>query len=210
MNSKHPARQPARDSKNTPVLEAFIVYEKAIKRFVGRFLVQPNDIEDVSQEAFLKAYAAEQDKPIEQPKSFLFRIAKHLAISQLRQNVRHPSNSMEDFDCSDVIPEEWSAEDEVAAHQKLGIRCEAVAELSPQVRRVYLMRKVYGMSHKEIAERLGIARSTVEKHLIKGVMLCERYVRERVAEKPAKPASGAAMKKVLPVRIHSAKEAENG
>ena len=32
------------------------------------------------------------------------------------------------------------------------------------------MRKVYGMSHKEIAARLEIATSTVEKHLLKGVL----------------------------------------
>jgi len=65
------------------------------------------------------------------------------------------------------------------ARETLGIHCEAVAGLPPQCRRVYLMRKVYGMSHKEIAGQLGIAVSTVEKHLIKGVKLCDRYVREK-------------------------------
>ena len=54
-----------------------------------------------------------------------------------------------------------------------------MAELTPQVRRVYLMRKVYGMSHKEISATMGIARSTVEKHLTTGIMACERYVNKR-------------------------------
>lgn len=42
------------------------------------------------------------------------------------------------------------------------------------------MRKVYGMPHKEIASRLGISVSTVEKHLIKGVEQCDGYVREKM------------------------------
>ena len=87
-----------------------------------------------------------------------------------------------------VIQSEWSAEDEAIARQRFGIHCEAVAELSPQVRRAYLMRKVYGLSHKEIAERMGIARSTVEKHLMKGVEMCDRYIRERTDENaPGQP-----------------------
>jgi RNA polymerase sigma factor (sigma-70 family) len=164
------------------VSDAFVEHESAIKRFIAKFLPQPHDIEDVSQEAFLKAYAAEKRRLIAEPKSYLFRIAKHVAISQLRKNARRPTDSIESFDTLEIGADNQSAEDEAIAHQKFGIRCEAVATLSPQVRRAYLMRKVYGMTHKEIAERLGIARSTVEKHLIKGVMLCERYVRERSDE----------------------------
>ena len=60
------------------------------------------------------------------------------------------------------------------------MHCEAVAELAPQCRQVYLLRKVHGLSHKEIAVHLGIAVSTVEKHLMKAIEQCERYVRERV------------------------------
>lgn len=63
------------------------------------------------------------------------------------------------------------------AQQHLGKYCEAVAALAPQCRRVYIMRKVYGMPHKEIAERLGIALKTVEKHLYKGIRECDLYVK---------------------------------
>ena len=51
--------------------------------------------------------------------------------------------------------------------------------MSPQVRRVYLMRKVHGMPHKDIAEQLGIARSTVEKHLTKGLEVCDCFTKEQ-------------------------------
>lgn len=164
------------------ITEAYVKYESAIKRFVSKFLPRPHDIEDVSQEAFLKAYVAERKRQIDEPKSYLFRVAKHIAISQLRKNARQPLSYIEDFDLIDVVGSTSTTEDEVLAHQRLGLRCDAVAALTPQVRRAYLMRKVYGMSHKEIAAGLNISKSTVEKHLAKGIMQCERFVRERTAQ----------------------------
>jgi DNA-directed RNA polymerase specialized sigma24 family protein len=125
--------------RDASVYKAYVEHESALKRFIYKYLPRPHDIEYISQEAFLKASAAETSRYIAEPKSFLFRIAKHIAISQLRKNTRHPTDYIEDFDCFDVVSNNGSAQDEAQAHQTLGIRCEAVAQLSPQVRRAYLM-----------------------------------------------------------------------
>jgi RNA polymerase sigma factor (sigma-70 family) len=164
---------------STPVYDAYVRHESSLKRFIGRFVRSSHDVEDIAQEAFLRAYAVEQSRSIEQPKSFLFRIAKHAALSQLSRKSQQITDYIEDSDESSVIPTEDSAEDLVSARQILGLHCEAVAELAPQCRHVYLLRKVHGLSHKEIAEQLGIAVSTVEKHLMKAVEQCDRYVRDR-------------------------------
>ena len=51
-----------------------------------------------------------------------------------------------------------------------------MAQLTPQCHEVYLLRKVQSLSHKEIASEMGIAVSTVEKHLMKAVEQCNRYL----------------------------------
>ena len=165
---------------STPVYEAYTRHGSSLKRFIGRFMRNSSDIEDIAQEAFLRAYTVERGRPIEQPKSFLFRIAKHLALSQLTRKARQITDYIEDFEDCGVIQLEPSAEEEISAREMLGVHCQAVAELAPQCRQVYLLRKVHGFSHKEIAAHLGIAVSTVEKHLMKAIEQCERYVRERV------------------------------
>jgi RNA polymerase sigma factor (sigma-70 family) len=167
------------DVTSTSVYEAHIQHGSSLKRFIGRFMRSPSDVEDIAQEAFLRAYMVERSRPIEQPKSFLFRIAKHLALSQLTRKSRQITEYIEDSTDASVIQLDYSAEEEVSARQMLGVHCEAVAELAPQCRQVYLLRKVHGFSHKEIAEHLGIAVSTVEKHLMKAIERCDRYVRER-------------------------------
>jgi RNA polymerase sigma factor (sigma-70 family) len=174
---------------STPVYEAYTRHGSSLKRFIGRFMRSPSDIEDIAQEAFLRAYTVERSRPIEQPKSFLFRIAKHLALSQLTRKSRQITDYIEDFDDSGVVQLESSAEEEISGRQILGLHCEAVAELSPQCRQVYLLRKVHGFSHKEIAAELRIAVSTVEKHLMKAVEQCDRYVRERTDSRPSRATS---------------------
>ena len=56
------------------VTGAFLENYVFLKRFLARFFQDNRDIEDVAQEAYLRAYVAEQKREIEQPKAFLFRI----------------------------------------------------------------------------------------------------------------------------------------
>jgi RNA polymerase sigma-70 factor (ECF subfamily) len=178
---------------STPVYDAYTLHGSSLKRFISRFMRSPSDIEDIAQEAFLRAYTVERSRPIEQPKSFLFRIAKHLALSQLTRKSRQVTEYIEDSTDPGVIQLESSAEEEISAQQIFQqifrVHCEAVEELSPQCREVYLLRKVQGFSHKEIAAELGIAVSTVEKHLMKAVEQCDRYVRERTDSPPSNASS---------------------
>ena len=179
------------DSEGTTSLyAAYLRHESALKRFIARITRSVPDVEDIAQEAFLRAYAVERGRVIEQPKSFLFRIAKHVALSQLSRKARQITDYLEDSEESQGIVTNDSAEDEVSAVQLLGVHCEAVAELSPQCRHVFLLRKVHGLSHKEIGEHLGIAVSTVEKHLIKAIEQCDRYVRDRTGTPEPKRVRG--------------------
>lgn len=176
-------KKPNKDGLSpTPLLKAFVTHQGILKRFISRYLHNVQDVEDVAQEAFLRAYRASLSEEIRQPKSLLFRIAKNVAISELRLKSRQITDYIEDQASSDVILGGDTLEDEALAREKLGIHCEAIVSLPAQCRRVYIMRKVYGMSHGEIAERLGIAVSTVEKHLIRGVEVCDKYVRERTGD----------------------------
>ena len=177
------SRSKSQQKTSSAVLTAYKIHVDALRRFISRF-VGKNDVEDVVQEAFMRAYNAETGKPIDQPKSYLFRIAKHVALNQLRQRSRKPTDYLEDIDSPDVLVNEWTLEDEIMAQQKLGFHCAAVASLPPKCRKVYLLRKVYGMSYKDIAATLKISDSTVEAHISKGYARCDEYVAKRMGERP--------------------------
>jgi RNA polymerase sigma-70 factor (ECF subfamily) len=178
------------EASQSAVSSAFMENSNLLKIFLRRFLSVQQDIEDVVQEAFLRAYQSEKKKNIEQPKAFLFRIAKNLALTKLTRKSRQITDYIEESDPSVVIQSELTVENEVQALQTLGIYCEAIATLPEKCRHVYLMRKVHGLSHKEIAERLDLTVSSTEKYLHKGVMHCRAYLRERQQDHPVSRPTG--------------------
>ena len=89
-------------------------------------------------------------------------------------------------------------DDRLDARQKLAILVKGVETLPPQCRRVFVLRKINGFSHKEIAERLGVSVKSVEKHLTAGALKCADYLRSQgfdptdfVADGAWKPAAEA-------------------
>jgi RNA polymerase sigma factor (sigma-70 family) len=160
------------------IYDAFLSCESLLKRYIGRFLYKPEDIEDITQEAFLRAYRATGDRRIESPRAYLFRVAKTIALKELSKKSRQLTEYLEEATVSDVS-QEASLEEEVEAEQKVRLFCDAIAELPPQCRRVFLMRKCQALSHKQVAEQLGITQSAVEKQLALGVERCKKYIKTR-------------------------------
>ncbi len=149
-----------------------------LKKFVRRFLHREQDIEDVVQEVYLKAFSAEQQRTIEQPKAFLFSIAKNLALNELNRKSRQMTGYIEECLPEVESHESPTTEHEIHAQQSLGQYCEAVASLPEKSRKVYILRKVHGLKHKEIAQRLDMSLSSVEKHLRIGLESCRNYMRD--------------------------------
>lgn len=185
------------NKKNQGQVESAITREftrqrTLLKRFLTRFFSRPQDIDDVLQETYLNAFRAERDRVINSPKAFLFRVARNAALKELERKSRHISECIEDFEDSQIYIDEDVVENQAAARQKLGLFCESALSMSPQVRRVFLMRKVYGMSYNEIAEQLGISVSTAEKHVARGLRLCSDYMEraERTTPQPADRVAG--------------------
>ncbi|MFB1036085.1 MAG: RNA polymerase sigma factor [Sinobacterium sp.] len=166
------------------ISKTFLENSSFLKKFLGRFLSERQDIEDVVQETYLRAYKAEQhsdepNKAIEYPKAFLFQIAKNLALTELSKKSRRITDYIEDVELSLVLDNGSTTEEELEAREHIDIICEAVTSMPERRQRIYLMRKVHGASHKDIANSFGISISAVEKHLLKAMLTCRDYIRER-------------------------------
>ena len=178
------AKSPSSTSNNKPsmgsvISSVFLENSTFLKKFLSRFLREQQDIEDVVQETYLRAYSAEKKKEIDQPKAFLFQIAKNLALTELSRKARQATDFIEDVDPGMVNGASATTEEELEASQHIALFCEAVAALPERRRRACLLRKVHGLPYSEIAERLDISVSAVEKHLLKGMLVCRTYIREK-------------------------------
>jgi len=173
------------------IVEAYCENEAAIKRYLRRFVRRKEDIDDLAQESFMRAFAAEALEPIVAPKAFLFKVARNLALNERAKLANATTDSLEDYPGQAVLvgTDQSTLEDQMDARQRLRLLAQAIAGLPPQCSRVFLLRKVHGLSHKEIAERLDISVSTVEKHVALGLLRCSEHLRRKGCE-VGKPPSG--------------------
>ena len=170
------------------VESVFISYQHAIKRVIARITGSRTDVDDLAQELFLRTVAAEARRTIDNPKAYVFEAARNIARTERATRTRRVLEVIENAVDTEVCAEELSAEAVTVGQERFAMFCEAVTLLPPQCRKTFLLRKVYGWSHKEIAASLGISESTVEKHIGTALARCAAYIRthERGEERSAR------------------------
>ncbi|MGL1956265.1 MAG: RNA polymerase sigma factor [Colwellia sp.] len=173
------ARKKYSNSTLSRLTESFITHNVFLRKYLTRYVKEHRDIEDILQDVYINAYKAEQSKEIENPKAFLFRVAKNIALNQLKKKSTTMTRYIEESQTEIVMEKTDDLELEISAEQSLEIYCQAVESLPNKCKRVYILRKVQGLTHKEISEKLDITVSCVEKHLHTGLLRCRRYIRER-------------------------------
>jgi len=162
------------------LLNAFEDNTGLLRRVIARCGVRSADVDDIAQETFLRAFAAQTKAELRNPKAFLIRVARNLAISEARKKVHNTSVSIEDFAGSDVLNNglSESPEQRLVDQQRLVILVKAVASLLPLQRETFIMRKVEQLKFRQIATRLSVSVSTVEKRAATALVEIDRYLRK--------------------------------
>lgn len=121
------------------------------------------DIDDIVQEAFARIIEAHRTQNIESPKAFLFATARNLAVGRLRRRrVAGDNLKLAEYPVESVLDEAANVREEVAHSQELEILSKAILSLPKRCRQIITLRKIYGLSQKEVAAQLGISEHTVE------------------------------------------------
>jgi len=82
-----------------------------------------------------------------------------------------PIASVPDFDYLEVVSEDPSPERQAIDRDELHRLAQMIARLPGKIRDVFTLRRVHGLSQREVAHRLGLSESTVEKHMARGFLL---------------------------------------
>ncbi len=136
------------------------------------------DIEDLVQETYLRVYALSDYRTVDSPRALLFRIAHNMAVERARRRKSQATDSVADLERFNRLFFRCSADEQIDARRRFESFCAAVDRLPPLCRRVFVLRKVYRLSHDEIAEVLGVSHSTIEKHVARALIRCRDYLRD--------------------------------
>lgn len=152
-----------------------------LARIVSR-IVPPKDIEDIVQETYVRLCQVKKKEAIKEPRSFMVTTARNLALDHLkRAETRLATNVSENEELGFCNAENLvdTTFQQVNSNQEFIFFCEAVRQLPVQCRRVFVLKKVYGYSQKEVARELGISESAVEKHIALGIKRCTHLMIQR-------------------------------
>jgi RNA polymerase sigma factor (sigma-70 family) len=163
------------DNNKKGLLESFLAHRNQLFRLIGR-IVRPDEIEDIVQETFVQSYAAARHQQIHNPRNFMFRTARNLALNSINRSEHKLSSSIEEMEDFDISSDVDLVEEGYQSEQKFLSFCKAVSTLPVVCRKVFILKKVYGLSQKEIASFLDIAPSTVEKHISRGMNVTSDYM----------------------------------
>ena len=165
------------DERRKRLLDQIFSHRAALQKYLRRFTAGSEDVEDLVQEAYVRVCAMSPAQVVNSPRALLFRIARNLAVDRARQRVTHATDDVADFEPLNVSSEEAEPDEQVDLRRRFESFCAAVDSLPPLCRRVFVLRKVYQLSHAEIAQVLGLSHSTIEKHVAKGLLRCRDRLR---------------------------------
>jgi RNA polymerase sigma-70 factor (ECF subfamily) len=150
-------------------------YQRKIMRLLSRMIRDSSEVEDVAQEAFIKAYRAlPQFRGDSAFYTWLYRIAINTARNWLASSGRRPStpNALENEDgetfnetdnLSDIsTPESMAASREIAETVNA-----AIEGLPEELRTAIVLREIEGMSYEDIAQSMGCPIGTVRSRIFR-------------------------------------------
>jgi RNA polymerase sigma factor (sigma-70 family) len=155
-------------------------HDSQLKSYLrGTFPSVRRDVEDVVQESYLRMWRIRASQPIRSAKAFLFSVARHVALDLARRARSSPVDGVGDLSLLPDIQDGPDAAESAILNEKMEILAEALAMLPPRCREITMLRKLKGVSQKDIAARLGISEKTVEEQAWRGVKRCEERLRQR-------------------------------
>jgi len=158
-------------------------YQRRLARLISRFVRDASEVEDVTQDAFIKAY---RSLPTFRGESafytWLYRIGINTAKNYLLGLKRRPptstqfdSDEAEGFEDGGLLHEVNTPENELMSKQVVSVVNSSLDELPDDLRTALTLREIEGLSYEEIADVMNCPIGTVRSRIFRA--------REAIAEK---------------------------
>jgi RNA polymerase sigma factor (sigma-70 family) len=158
----------------------FLAHRRELQAYLKRKLRDGETAADLTQEAFLRfAEHAPAGPAIAHPRSYLYRTAHNLAVDHVRRQQRERTDPVATDAIAGVADDRPSPERTADGQSEVAAVREALLELPERTRRVFALARIEGLTYAEVARRLQISESAVQKHLARAVKHVMQRLRPR-------------------------------
>lgn len=157
-------------------------HETALRAYLRKAFPWLTDVDDLVQESLTRLWRAGEKGDVRSGKALLFSAARNAALDLNRRRRVVTIDFVGDIERLSVLEDGPGIAETVSRNQELDVLADAIRALPDRCRRVLTLKKIYGLSQKEIAAQLGISEHTVEVQVANGMRRCADYLRKRGME----------------------------
>lgn len=147
-------------------------HEADVRRWLARRVrgLPGCHVDEIVQEAYARMWAVGAER-IVNARAYFFVTARHVVGEVLRRLRVVSIETIADIDTLNIADEDVGLERRISGREEIERVQHLLAKLPPKCREAFELRKFAELSQKEIAERMQLSESTVEKHLVKALRL---------------------------------------
>ncbi|WP_050549234.1 sigma-70 family RNA polymerase sigma factor [Pseudomonas sp. GM33] len=134
------------------------------------------DIAQASVERFLML---PEEQEVRSPAGLLRQIARNMKIDMARHRQRLPMESLESRADADFLPglsHDFDPERIFLGQERVALLSQAVDSMPARCREAFILSRIDGLAHHEVATGMGISPSMVEKHVALGLKICRQFL----------------------------------
>lgn len=156
-------------------------HQSLLRGYFARRVRHPQDVDDYVQDVYLRALSAAPTEKVDNWRGFLLRVAATLLVDRFRRDSTRRRDEHQGLDESGELTDDqaFSPEHTAMVRQELAVLEETLKQVDPLARNVFLLVRVDGLSHRDVAERLGLDVKMVSRHVERVLAFLARTLAEQ-------------------------------
>jgi RNA polymerase sigma-70 factor (ECF subfamily) len=151
------------------LVENVLPHEGELRAWLSSRRLPSLEIDDIIQETYTRLVAAESVAAVRDPRTYAFSTAHSVILTHVRRARVVSFQAMADLDVLGVVSPDPAPERQLLDRQELRRLAEAIASMPAKTAQIFSLRRVHGLSQRQIANQLGLPESTVEKHISRAI-----------------------------------------
>lgn len=154
------------------LLEAYLQHRPDLLRHFTARLKSASAAEDLVQDIYVRLRSHPAPERLDNAAAYLFRMGSNLLVDTVRSELRAAARDTAWRDSQvtvagrDPVADQPPADEAVAARQRLAALERALGGLPAETARIFRMHKFEDLPYGEVARRLNVSKSKVEKHMM--------------------------------------------
>jgi len=152
-------------------LRNILPHEPTLRRWLVRRQPLGLEIDDIIQEAYAILADLETVEDIRSPRAYLFQVVRSVIIRHVRRARVVSIHAIDDLTQLGYADEGPSPERTAIDRDQLRRLAQAIGSMPAKTQEAFILRRVDGLSQREISARMAVSENTVEKHISRGLRL---------------------------------------